>query len=130
MIDHDRLRAGVLACVVAGLCGAPLFAGSEGEPVRYDKDTMSEPKKIHHVSPTYPKEAKEEGVQGIVVLDAVITEEGSVRDTRVLKGEDARLVGAAQSAVGQWRFEPVRDARGKPMEVLFTVTIRFKLADK
>ena len=129
MIDRGRLRASVAAYVVAGLCVAPLCLGNEGEPVRYDKDTMSEPKVIHKVTPEYPKDAKEEGVQGDIVLDAVIAEDGSVRETRVLRGEDARLVGAAQSAVGQWRFEPVRDAKGKPMEVVFTVTIRFKLAD-
>ena len=129
MIDRGRLWAGIVACVVAGLWVAPLCLGSEGEPVRYDDQTMSEPNKIHHVTPTYPKEAKEEGVQGDVVLDAVIAEDGSDRETRVLKGEDARLVAAAQSAVGQWRYEPVRDAKGKPMEVVFTVTIRFVLAD-
>lgn len=91
---------------------------------------LAEPAAIHKVAPTYPKDAKEEGVQGIVVLDAVIAEDGSVRETRVLKGEDARLVASAQSAVGQWRYEPVRDAKGKPMEVVFTVTIRFVLSDK
>jgi protein TonB len=129
MIDRGRLRASVVACVIAGLWVAPLCLGNERGPVRYDKDTMSEPKAIHKVTPEYPKDAKEEGVQGDIVLDAVIAEDGSVRETRVLRGEDARLVGAAQSAVGQWRFEPVRDAKGKPMELLFTVTIRFKLAD-
>jgi TonB family protein len=129
MIDRGRWRASVVACVVAGLCVASLCLGSEGEPVRYDPQTMNEPKKIHHVTPTYPEEAKEEGVQGVVVLDTVIGEDGSVRETRVLKGEDARLVGAAQDAVGQWRYEPVRDAEGRPIRVLFTVTVRFMLAD-
>ena len=129
MIDRGWLRAFVVAGVVVGLCVAPLCLGGEGEPVRYDEQTMNEPKKVHHVTPTYPEDAKEEGVQGDVVLDAVIAEDGSVRETRVLKGEDARLVGAAQDAVGQWRFEPVRDAKGRPIQVLFTVTVRFMLAD-
>jgi len=30
--------------------------------------------------------------------------------------------------VGQWRFEPVRDEDGDPIELLFTVTIRFALS--
>ena len=130
MIQQGRWWAGAVGLAVAGLCAGLLGAGDGAGPVRYDEQTMSKPTKIHHVTPTYPKDAREEGVQGVVVLDAVIAEDGSVRETRAQKGEDARLVTAAQNAVGQWRFEPVRDRSGKPLEVLFTVTIRFKLGDK
>jgi TonB family protein len=130
MIQHGRGLSVIAALVAAALWAAPLGAGDGAEPVRYDDQTMNEPRKVHHVTPTYPKEAKEEGVQGVVILDAVIAEDGSVRETRVVKGEDARLVGAAQTAVGQWRYEPVLDKDGQPIAVLFTVTIRFVLSDK
>jgi protein TonB len=89
---------------------------------------MSEPKVIHKVAPRYPEEAKKEGVEGSVVLEAVIAEDGAVRETRVVKGEDSRLADAARTAVGQWRFEPVRDEDGDPVAILFTVTIRFALS--
>ncbi len=125
MIDRKKVLVGMLVGVIAGLGAATLEAG---EPVRYDEATMSEPKVIHKVAPQYPEDAKKEGVQGAVVLEAVIAEDGSVRETRVLKGEDARLIDAAREAVGQWRFEPVRDEDGEPMELLFTVTIRFALS--
>lgn len=127
MIERSRWWGVVVGLFVAALCAAPLGADDGSEPVRYDDQTMREPKLIHRVTPTYPKDAKEEGAEGIVVLDAVIAENGHVRETRVMKGEDARLVDAARSAVGQWLYEPVRDRNGEPMEVLFTVTIRFKL---
>jgi len=130
MIDRGRLAGAVVAFFVVALGAASLGAGDEAEPVRYDDQTMSQPKLIHKVPPTYPKEAKEEGVQGIVILDAVIAENGQVRATRVVRGEDARLVDAAQSAVGQWLYAPVLDEKGEPTEVLFTVTIRFMLGDK
>ncbi|MCG6925755.1 MAG: energy transducer TonB [Acidobacteria bacterium] len=125
MIDRRTLLVGMLVAVVAPLGAAALQAG---EPVRYDEATMSEPKVIHKVAPRYPEDAKKEGVQGVVVLDAVIAEDGTVRETRVVQGEDARLVEAARTAVGQWRYEPVRDEDGKPMELIFTVTIRFALS--
>jgi TonB family protein len=125
MIDRRSLLTVALTGVVASLGTAALHAG---EPVRYDEATMSEPKLIYRVTPQYPEDAKEEGVQGVVILDAVIAEDGSIRETRVLEGEDARLVEAARAAVGQWRYEPVRDRDGKPMELLFTVTINFKLS--
>jgi protein TonB len=125
MIDR---RTVLMATLVGVLVGPGAATSRAGEPVRYDPATMSEPKVIHKVAPHYPEDAKEEGVQGVVILDAVIAEDGSIRETRVVEGEDARLVEAAQAAVGQWRYEPVRDEDGKPMELLFTVTINFKLS--
>lgn len=125
MIDRKSVLVATLVCFVAGLGAATVAAG---EPVPYDKETMSEPHKIKHVNPVYPAEAKKEGVQGVVVLEALIAEDGTVRDTRVQSGEDARLVDAAREAVGQWLFEPMRDEDGEPIAVLFTVTIRFALS--
>jgi TonB family protein len=125
MIDRKTVLAVTLACFVAGLGAATLQAG---EPVRFDEATMSEPKVVHKVAPQYPADAKKEGVQGTVVLEALIGEDGSVRETHALKGEDGRLVEAARAAVGQWRFEPVRDQDGEPVAVRFKVTIRFKLS--
>jgi len=125
MIDRKTMLVGFAVAVIAGLGATKLQAG---EPVRYDKATMSEPKVIYKVAPQYPEDAKKEGVQGVVILDAVIAEDGTIRETRVVQGEDARLVEAARAGVGQWRYEPVRDEDGKPMELLFTVTIRFALS--
>ena len=125
MIDRQSVLVVTLACFVCGLGAA---TASAGEPVRYDEATMSEPQKIKHVNPVYPTEAKKEGVQGTIVLQALIAEDGTVRETSVLEGEDTRLVDAAREAVGQWLFEPMRDEDGEPLAVLFTVTIRFALS--
>ena len=128
MISRNTVLVGTLACFIAGLGASPARAGDEEQPVRYDKQTMSEPSVIHKVAPRYPEDARKEGVQGVVILDALIAEDGSIRETRVVQGEDGRLVEAARTAVGQWRYEPVRDENGDPMELLFTITIRFALS--
>ncbi len=125
MIDRKSVLVATLVCFVVGLGAATAAAG---EPVPYDEETMGEPQKIKHVNPVYPTEAKKEGVQGVVVLQALIAEDGMVRETSVLEGEDARLVAAAREAVEQWAFEPVRDEDGEPIAILFTVTIRFALS--
>jgi len=90
---------------------------------------MDEPVLVHKVAPQYPLEAKEERVQGTVVLDAKIGRDGRGRvvETRVVKDPDPRLTEAARHAVGQWRYKPVLDEDGEPLEVLFTVTVRFAL---
>jgi protein TonB len=127
MIERQHFLVGMAAWLAAGLCVWSLGAAKKAEPVRFDKATMSMPKLIHKVAPKYPQEAKKEGIEGTIVIDAVIAEDGHVRETRVKRGGDTRLVEAARNAVGQWRYKPVRDDNGEPQEVLFTVTIRFAL---
>jgi protein TonB len=130
MIDRRGLLTVAVACCLTVPGAARVAAGEQKKPVRYDEQTMREPKVVHKVMPEYPEDAKKEGVEGTIVLDAVIAEDGHVRETSVQRGDDARLVEAARTAVGQWRYEPMRGEAGEPIEVLFTVTIRFALGDE
>jgi protein TonB len=96
-------------------------------PVPFDEKDLTEPRKTHHVSPVYPGGAKEEGVQGIVLLRATLSTEGIPSDFQVLRSPDQRLSEAALEAARHWRFEPARTADGTPVAVYFTVTFNFKL---
>ncbi len=121
--------------VVGGMDGemAPyIFAVVEPDPPRsrpvpFDKKDLTEPRKTHHVNPVYPQGAKEEGVQGIVLLRATVSTEGIPSDFQVLRSPDPRLSEAALEAARQWRFEPARTANGTPIAVYFTVTFNFRL---
>ena len=81
------------------------------------------PTKIHDVKPVYPAEAQAANVYGLVVLEAVIDPEGTVRGANVLRASPL-LADAAIDAVKQWRFTPtVKD--GVAIPVLMTVSINF-----
>jgi TonB family protein len=82
---------------------------------------------VEKVAPAYPEEARAEKVQGEVVLDLAVDTDGAVSEVNVVKDPDARLSEAAAAAAGQWKFEPARTSEGKPVAVLYTVTIAFKL---
>ena len=88
---------------------------------------VSEPKLLKKVNPAYPDEAKQARLEGIVLLECAIDTNGRVKSARAIRSEPMGLTEAAIAAVSQWEFEPARDASGKPLEVLFTVTIRFAL---
>jgi protein TonB len=79
----------------------------------------------HRVAPVYPSQARLQRIEGPVVLDAVVGEDGNVHDVKVLKG-DLILAGAAKNAVQQWRYLPFQ-LNGKPVPVHTEVTIVFKL---
>ena len=64
-------------------------------------------------------------IQGTVILEAVIAENGRVRDVRVLRSIPF-LDGAAMDAVRQWQFTPTR-LNGQPVPIVMTVTVSFEL---
>ena len=85
-------------------------------------------KLVHQVKPIYPERAQAQGVQGIVLLEAVISKEGSIRAMRVVnKLADPELVDAALEAVKNWRYEPTL-LNGQPIEVVTTITVNFRLS--
>lgn len=94
------------------------------KPVRAGGDIRM-PTKIRDVAPEYPQIAQRAGVQGIVIIEAVIATDGTVRDARVLRSI-ALLDRAALDAVRQWRYEPTR-LNGVVVPVIVTVTVQFQL---
>lgn len=83
------------------------------------------PQKIRDVAPRYPQIARSANVQGIVILEATIDEDGSVRDVKVLRGKPL-LDDAAVEAVRQWRFTPPM-LNGQAVPAAMTVTVSFTL---
>lgn len=83
------------------------------------------PQKVHHVPPIYPAMAQAARVSGVVILEALIAEDGSVREVKVLRSKPL-LDEAAIEAVRQWRFTPTL-LNGVPVQVIMTVTVNFTL---
>lgn len=77
------------------------------------------------MTPAYPAIARAARVEGVVILEAVIGEDGSVSDVRVLRSIPL-LDAAAMEAVRQWRFTPTL-LNGEPVPVVMTITVAFKL---
>jgi len=75
--------------------------------------------------PAYPEVAKMNRVEGDVVMQALISKEGTVRRVHVTEG-DSRLRSAAEEAVYKWRYRPYV-LNGQPVEVATTVTVNFNL---
>jgi protein TonB len=93
-------------------------------PIRVGGEIQA-PKKIHNVDPVYPAVARQAKIGGIVIIDAVIAKDGSVKDTKVLRGNPL-LNQAALDAVNQWKFTPTL-LNGQPVEVQMSVTVNFQL---
>jgi TonB family protein len=97
---------------------------ADARPLRVG-GAISPPTKIKDVRPVYPPEAKDAGLQGVVILQATIGTDGTVLHGRVLHSVPG-LDAAALESVLQWEFTPVL-MNGKPVPVIMTVTVNFTL---
>jgi TonB family protein len=87
---------------------------------------VKEPAKLKDVKPVYPDGAKQDRIQGTVILECTISTEGRVTDIKVLRGVP-ELVDAAVEAVKQWEYTPtVLD--GAVVPVIMTVVVNFRLS--
>lgn len=76
----------------------------------------------------FPPTARKAGLQGVVVIEVIIDQEGCARHPRILKGVPLGVDDAALAAVQSWTFQPAtRD--GKIVAVYYTLTVQFKLSD-
>jgi TonB family protein len=99
--------------------------GSEEQPIRIGGD-VKPPRKIKDVNPEYPADAKDAGIEGVVVVETVVDREGKVSSTKILRSVP-ELDQAAIDAIVQWEFEPTY-VKGKPVSIRMTITINFTLA--
>jgi TonB family protein len=75
--------------------------------------------------PAYPEVAKENRIQGPVVMQAIISKNGFVKRVHVTEG-DSRLRSAATEAAYKRLYRPYI-LNGKPVEVATTITVDFHL---
>lgn len=84
---------------------------------------VQEPRVLSMVPPVYPKLASTARVSGTVVLEATLTEQGTVEEIKVISGHPL-LVEAAIAALKQWRYEPTF-LNGIPVSVILTAKLHF-----
>ena len=101
--------------------------GSAAGPIRVGGNVQAS-RLIQQVRPVYPGFLQAQGIEGTVLLSAVISKQGVPTSLKVLKNPgNEEFVTAALSAVEQWRYQPTL-LNGEPIEVLTTIQVDFKLS--
>jgi protein TonB len=78
------------------------------------------------VRPAYPLLARQMKVQGSVILQALISKEGTIQDLHVVSGPSI-LARAAEDAVRQWHFKPHYQG-AEPVETQAKITVNFTIS--
>ncbi len=111
--------------VLGGVPGGTGPGTGEGEPLRVGGEVKA-PVLVNRAEPTYPEAARKARMEGVVILEAIITASGSVEEVKVLKSVNPLLDASAVRAVQQWRYKPAT-LNGRAVRVYLTVTVTFNL---
>lgn len=76
----------------------------------------------------YPPMARQAGVEGLVVVQFVVDENGNPVNPFIVKGIGAGCDEAAMDAVMKMKFKPGRQ-RGKAVRVQYSIPVRFRLQE-
>jgi len=102
--------------------------GPEIEIVPYYKVEVK-PEPVVQVKPFYPPLARQAGVEGRVVVKALVDIDGSVMEVTVLDSSGNQMLDeAALAAARKWKFSPARQ-RDKFVRVYVSIPINFRLVD-
>jgi|CZKJ01.1.fsa_nt_gi TonB family protein len=106
---------------------APTDSSTEVKRVRVSLG-VSQGLLVYRVQPVYPYAARRAGIQGTVVLRAVIDKGGRIADLQMISGPK-ELAPAAIGAVQQWRYKPYL-LKGDPVEVDTEIRVNFTLSSR
>lgn len=102
--------------------------GSEDfKPVRAANLTTSA-KVLKAYRPPYPRQLKEEGIEGEVVLRVQVTRDGKTRRVKVVKGVHPVLDSLSAQALERFVWAPAQ-ADGQAVDSIFTYRFRWELFD-
>jgi TonB family protein len=85
-----------------------------------------EPRVVLHPSPQYPDVALRIGVEGNVIVKALVNEEGRVKRAMQMRSTDEMFTQAAIDAAMKWTFTPAL-MNGHPVRVWVSIPFRFRL---
>ena len=104
---------------VGNLSKMPQFKGGNEEMYKFLSENMN-----------YPKSAENEGIEGRVFVNFVVTEDGEISEAKILKGVNDAIDSEALRVINTMpAWEPAQKD-GIPVKTAFTLPLVFQLTDK
>lgn len=108
-----------------------MFVIPAAPPARPDgpilvRGEVEAPVRLAGLDPRYTETARRVGIQGLVIVEAIVNERGSVENVKLVQGLGFGLDEAAMQAIRTWRFEPAT-LHGEPVAVYYTLTVNFQM---
>ena len=81
---------------------------------------------MYHPSPAYPSEARNKGIEGVVVLSGIIAKDGQQKSLKIISSSNPVLETSALETIQNWIYQPTL-LNQAPVDVLTTISLNFTL---
>lgn len=111
----------------------PRFPGCENEATEEEKDKCAKTKMLEYIYKNieYPKEARENEIEGMVVIQFVVSEKGEITDVKIVRDVGGGCGLESEKVVKSMNDMPEKWTPGKQdgqnVKVLYTLPVKFKL---
>jgi len=118
---------GVLGGIISSNSNAAPLMAPKLEPVKRIRISqgVTQGMVLSRIEPVYPKIALSARITGVVVLHAIINQQGTIHELQVVSGHPV-LIPAAVAAVRQWTYRPFL-LNGEPVEIETYITVTFRI---
>lgn len=108
---------------------APAPVAPVAEPAPRPKGPSRDPRVVNWTDPAYPEQARQQGIEGTVILKLTVTAEGSPRNVAIVRSSGhSGLDEAAVAHVKKTKFSPaLKD--GDPIAMTITFRVKFRLVN-
>ena len=86
------------------------------------------PKAMNPRTPDYPESLEEEGVEGSVTLELLISKEGKILKAKVIKSDHELFSESALKAVKKYKFSPGKLADGSSADSIIEFVVKFEIS--
>jgi protein TonB len=76
---------------------------------------------------TYPRQARENDIEGTTVLSFVVSKSGKIEDIKILRDIGGRCGIAAMDAIKKLPVWSPGKQNGRPVKVIYTIPIKFQI---
>ena len=130
MRDFRPALFALAVLVVASFFSGIIHAQSFRESAQDDGKVLVNPTCLRCPDPSLTRSERLNHFEGVVFLQATVTERGRAEQIEVVKGLDSGLANRALAAVRRWRFRPDIDKDGKPRAARILILVTFGLRKK
>ena len=111
----------------------PRFPGCEDLPSKEERKQCADKKMLEFIYKNikYPAIARENGVEGVAVVQFVVEKDGSITDAKVVRDPGAQTGAEALRVVELMKDQAITwipgKQRGRPVRVQFNLPVKFRL---
>lgn len=125
-IPYPDIEAGLRLAEPFPMDPPPLSSSSIPMITKAGAGGVDAPRCVYCPQPSYTDPGRAAKFQGTILLDVVVSQEGQMKEARIVRGLPFGLNESAMNIIQSWRFKPAMRA-GEPIQAAVMIEVSFHL---